>query len=117
MRRPALSTFFWSTTDKIQSPRDVSRRSRPSQVEIRRNGAEQARTRVVVSQFRLRRLALLPSTLLMERSLRCQLGVLNVDRVLPSRTRTDALLSESRPSPTPQSPELGGFGLDPFRLP
>ena len=38
---------------------------------------------------------------------RCQLGVLNLDRVLPSRTRTDALLSEGRPSPTPQSPELG----------
>ena len=30
-------------------------------------------------------------TLFMERSLRCQLGVLNLDRVLPSRTRTDAL--------------------------
>ena len=45
----------------------------------------------------------------MERSLRCQLGVLNLDRVLPSRTRTDALPSEGRPSPTPQSPELGGL--------
>ena len=43
-------------------------------------------------------------TLFMERSLRCQLGVLNLDRVLPSRTRTDALPSEGRPSPTPQSP-------------
>jgi len=38
--------IFLATTDKIQSPRDVSRRSRPSQVEIRRNGAEPARTRV-----------------------------------------------------------------------
>ena len=60
-------------------------------------------------QFSNRRLALLPSALLVERSLRCQLGVLNLDRVLPSRTRTDALLSEGRPSPTPQSPELGGL--------
>jgi hypothetical protein len=36
--------FFWSSIDKTQQPRDVSRRSRPSQVEIGRNGAEQART-------------------------------------------------------------------------
>jgi hypothetical protein len=54
-----------------------------------------------------RRFALLPSALFLEVLPRCQLGVLNLDRVLPSRTRTDALLPESRPSPTPQSPELG----------
>ena len=48
-------------------------------------------------------------TLFMEQSLPCQLGVLNLDRVLPSRRRTDALFSEGRPSPTPQSPELGGL--------
>jgi len=43
----------------------------------------------------------------MERLLRCQLGVLNLEWVLPSRTRTDALFSGHRPSPTPQSPKLG----------
>src|SRR5215472_11710490 len=43
-------------------------------------------------EFSNRRLALLPSALFVERSLRCQLGVLNWKRVLPSRTRTDALL-------------------------
>ena len=35
-----------------------------------------------------RRLALLPSALFVEFSLRCQLGVLNLERALPSRTRT-----------------------------
>jgi len=40
------------------------------------------------------RLALLPSALFVERLLRCQLGVLNLGRVLPSRTRTDTPFSE-----------------------
>ena len=39
-----------------------------------------------------RRFALLPSALFVELLLRCQLGVLNWKRVLPSRTRTDTLL-------------------------
>jgi hypothetical protein len=45
------------------------------------------------SQIPNHRLALLPSALSVEPLLRCQLGVLNGKRVLPSRTRTDALLS------------------------
>jgi hypothetical protein len=63
------------------------------------------------SQVPNHRFALLPSALFMKRLLRCQLGVLNLDRVLPSRTRTDTLFPEGRPSPTPQSPELGDFVL------
>jgi hypothetical protein len=42
-------------------------------------------------EFSNHRLALLPSALLLERWLRCQLGVLNWKRVLPSRTRTERL--------------------------
>src|SRR5262249_26548571 len=41
------------------------------------------------SEFSNHRLALLPSALLVERLLRCRLGVLNGKRVLPSRTRTE----------------------------
>src|SRR5262249_40403216 len=44
-------------------------------------------------EFSNRRLALLPSALFVEFFLRCQLGVLNLEWVLPSRTRTDTLLS------------------------
>src|SRR5262249_25480219 len=40
-------------------------------------------------EFSNHRLALLPSALCVERWLRCQLGVLNWKRVLPSRTRTE----------------------------
>ena len=40
--------------------------------------------------------------------LRCQLGVLNWKRVLPSRSRTECLCFQRRRSwPVPQSPELG----------
>jgi hypothetical protein len=54
------------------------------------------------------RLALLPSALLVEPLLRCQLGVLNWKRVLPSRTRTECLCFQRRRSwRVPQSPELG----------
>lgn len=42
-------------------------------------------------EFLNHRLALLPSALFVERLLRCQLGVLNWKRVLPSRTRTERL--------------------------
>src|SRR5215471_21530158 len=42
MRRPALSTVFCRAPESER----CSRRSRPSQIEICRNGAEQARTRV-----------------------------------------------------------------------
>jgi hypothetical protein len=42
------------------------------------------------------RFALLPSALLVERLLRCQLGVLNWKRVLPSRSRTDCLCFQRR---------------------
>ena len=58
--------------------------------------------------FSNHRLALLPSALLLERLLRCQLGVLNWKRVLPSRTRTECLCFQRRRSwRVPQSPELG----------
>ena len=40
-------------------------------------------------EFSNHRLALLPSALFVELLLRCQLGVLNWKRVLPSRTRTE----------------------------
>jgi len=54
------------------------------------------------------RIALLPSALLVERLLRCQLGVLNWKRVLPSRTRTERFCFQRRRSwRVPQSPELG----------
>jgi hypothetical protein len=44
----------------------------------------------------------------MELLLRCQLGVLNWKRVLPSRTRTECLCFQRRRSwRVPQSPELG----------
>jgi hypothetical protein len=57
-----------------------------------------------------RRLALLPSALFVEPLLRCQLGVLNWKRVLPSRTRTECLCFQRRRSwRVPQSPELGGL--------
>jgi hypothetical protein len=42
--------------------------------------------------------------------LRCQLGVLNWKRVLPSRTRTECPCFQRRRSwRVPQSPELGGL--------
>ena len=44
-----------------------------------------------IPKFSNHRLALLPSALFMELLLRCQLGVLNWKRVLPSRTRTECL--------------------------
>jgi len=46
-------------------------------------------------KFSNRRLALLPSALFVEFFLRCQLGVLNLEWVLPSRTRTDTLQEKS----------------------
>ena len=59
-------------------------------------------------EFSNHRLALLPSALFVERLLRCQLGVLNWKRVLPSRTRTECLcFQRRRSSRVPQSPELG----------
>ena len=44
-------------------------------------------------EFSNHRLALLPSALFVELLLRCQLGVLNWKRVLPSRTRTHVAVS------------------------
>jgi hypothetical protein len=59
-------------------------------------------------EFSNHRLALLPSALFAELLLRCQLGVLNWKRVLPSRTRTECLCFQRRRSwRVPQSPELG----------
>ena len=59
-------------------------------------------------EFSNHRLALLPSALFVELLLRCQLGVLNWKRVLPSRSRTECLCFQRRRSwPVPQSPELG----------
>jgi hypothetical protein len=46
-------------------------------------------------EFSSRRLALLPSALFVERLLRCQMGVLNWKRVLPSRSRTECLFPET----------------------
>jgi hypothetical protein len=100
LRNPCRRAPFWQSH---HSRRAVEREQLPAG-EL---WASEVHLQPLVFQFHFRRLALLPSALFMERSHRCQLGVLNVDRVLPSRTRTDALLSESRPSPTPQSPELG----------
>jgi hypothetical protein len=55
-----------------------------------------------------RRLALLPSALLVEPLLRCQLGVLNWKRVLHSRSRTEfRCFQRCRSWRVPQSPELG----------
>jgi len=60
------------------------------------------------SPFSNHRLALLPSALFVELLLRCQLGVLNWKRVLPSRSRTECLCFQRRRSwRVPQSPELG----------
>src|SRR5215471_11535583 len=54
------------------------------------------------------RFALLPSALSVELLLRCQLGVLDWKRVLPSRTRTECLCCQRHRSwRVPQSPELG----------
>src|SRR5215468_12503839 len=51
----------------------------------------EAHNAAAIPEFSNRRLALLPSALLVERLLRCQLGVLNGKRVLPSHTRTERL--------------------------
>jgi hypothetical protein len=59
-------------------------------------------------EFSNHRLALLPSALLVEQLLRCQLGVLNWKRVLPSRSRTGySCFQRCRSWRVPQSPELG----------
>jgi hypothetical protein len=116
MRRPAAVNRFFGLAPMSRGSERCSRRSRPSQVEICRNGAEQARTRVSAAKrilagehrsgipttldgrwsgnsfplvslellkfvtilcLSIRRFALPPSALFVERSLRCQLGVLN----------------------------------------
>ena len=64
-------------------------------------------------EFSNHRFALLPSALFVERSPRCQLGVLDWKRVLPSRSRTECLCFRRRCSwRVPQSPELGDLVLD-----
>jgi hypothetical protein len=49
-----------------------------------------------IPKFSNHRLALLPSALFVEQLLRCQLGVLNWKRVLPSRTRTECRCFQRR---------------------
>ena len=71
----------------------------------------------ILGQFRLRRFALLPSALFMKRSLRCQLGVLNFETgVLPSRTRTDALLSGESSFADAAVTRTRRFGFSSLRL-
>ena len=67
-------------------------------------------------EFSNHRFALLPSALFMELLPRCQLGVLDWKRVLPSRSRTECLCFRRRCSwRVPQSPELGDLVLDPVK--
>ena len=64
-------------------------------------------------EFSNHRFALLPSALFVELLLRCQLGVLDWKRVLPSRSRTECLCFRRRCSwRVPQSPELGDLVLE-----
>src|SRR5215813_1607577 len=107
--------FFWSCHSYSRLPTN-GRHSWPSSFLLRKvfvsaiDTADRRPTggaQCCHPEFSNHRLALLPSALFVERLLRCQLGVLNWKRVLPSRTRTECLLPESRSSPTPQSPELG----------
>jgi hypothetical protein len=67
-------------------------------------------------EFSNHRFALLPSALFAELLPRCQLGVLDWKRVLPSRSRTECLRFR-RPcsSRVPQSPELGDLLLEPVK--
>jgi len=67
-------------------------------------------------EFSNHRFALLPSALFVELLPRCQLGVLDWKRVLPSRTRTEGLRFR-RPCSwrVPQSPELGDLLLEPVK--
>jgi hypothetical protein len=51
----------------------------------------EAHNAAAIPEFSNHRLALLPSALFVELWLRCQLGVLNWKRVLPSRSRTECL--------------------------
>jgi hypothetical protein len=67
-------------------------------------------------EFSNRRFALLPSALFVEFLLRCQLGVLNLERVLPSRTRTDTLLSEKSFLADAAVTRTRRFGLSSFTL-
>jgi hypothetical protein len=124
MRRPApVKRFSWScqplqpdcrpTGGKIGLQPFLLRKVfvRPSHAVDRRpaGGAQCCHPK-----FSNHRFALLPSALFVELSPRCQLGVLDWKRVLPSRSRTDCLCSRRRCSwRVPQSPELGDLFLDP----
>ena len=67
-------------------------------------------------EFSNHRFALLPSALFVELLPRCQLGVLDWKRVLPSRSRTECLCFRRRCSwRVPQSPELGDLVLEPVK--
>ena len=68
-------------------------------------------------EFSNRRLALLPSALFVVFFLRCQLGVLTLEWVLPSRRRTDTPLSEKSFLADAAVTRTRRFGLNSFTLP
>src|SRR5215472_3213985 len=102
MRRPArVKPFFWSCHSYSRLPTN-GRHSWPSSFLLRKvfvsaiDTADRRPTggaQCCHPEFSNHRLALLPSALFVEFLLRRRLGVLNLERVLPSRTRTDTLRS------------------------